>query len=201
MSGSYWTPAERIAKHSRPLPNGCIEWTGAINAHGYGQSSYYVDGKQRNCNAHRFSYLVTHGEIPEGMHVHHVCYNRRCINPAHLELRTPKGNVHDAGSRNVTKAFAEATHCVHGHPFSGDNLYVRPTGERLCRECSRRNARETSRRKTRRECPKGMATCMAAHCVYCGRMCHSHPGESPACAPGRCHVRDRSSLASSGVSQ
>lgn len=147
LDGPGMTTAERLAKFSQPAEGGCIEWTGNRTHDGYGLCRAKVDGKWTARGAHRMAYLVSKGPIPDGLQVHHLCYNRLCINPAHLELRTPKENVHDEGSRNPTKAHAEATHCIHGHPFDAENTYVRPTGERLCRECSRRNSLESARRK------------------------------------------------------
>jgi hypothetical protein len=77
-------------------PSGCMEWTRGINKrHGYG----YLSFKNKKQRAHRVSYELSFGPIPEGMHVCHKCDNRRCINPDHLFLGTDLDNVRDCVSK------------------------------------------------------------------------------------------------------
>lgn len=78
----------------------CWEWTGAKTGAGYG----HVLLNYKNVYAHRLSYELLVGPIPEGLVIDHVCRNRGCINPEHLEPVTPRENVMRAPK-----------HVVHGH--------------------------------------------------------------------------------------
>lgn len=71
----------------------CWEWRGYVHPVGYGQLSLDATGKKTNTN--RAAYIVTHGDIPDGLWVLHRCDNRLCCNPDHLWLGTPKDNTQD----------------------------------------------------------------------------------------------------------
>lgn len=104
----------------------CWPWSRSVGSHGYGQT---WDGITVRL-AHRVAWSLTHGPIPEGMTVDHICRNRRCCNPAHLRILTNLDNATDNGQ-------GRKTHCPKGHPYSGDNLYVQPSnGSRHCRTCA-----------------------------------------------------------------
>jgi len=67
---------------------GCWEWTASTNSLGYG--TFHVGGKMKK--AHRVSYEIANGPIPDGMVIDHQCQNRGCVNPSHLRLATQKQN-------------------------------------------------------------------------------------------------------------
>lgn len=90
MSRRGATIEERIALHSEPGHNGCIVWIGSTDAKGYGRLNPY--GQSRTCYAHRIAWEVAVGPIPDGMHIDHLCQNKGCINPEHLEVVTPGEN-------------------------------------------------------------------------------------------------------------
>ena len=81
------------------------------------------------------------------MQIDHLCRVRSCVNPAHMEIVTPRVNIIRGNCPEVTiKRHAAVTHCPQGHSYTGDNLYVTKTGNRHCRECTRRHGREYQRR-------------------------------------------------------
>lgn len=129
---------------NKQAPNGCWEWTGAVQPNGYA----HIDvsgggGKQQFRGVHRVVYELLVGPIPPGLHIDHLCRNRRCCNPAHLEPVTCRENLMRG---DTLQAHAAAkTHCLRGHPLSGENLMLDSRGHRQCRACKRRRSRERQR--------------------------------------------------------
>lgn len=107
----------------------CWDWTGCITTNGYGQFSA---GGKGYC-AHRFSYEVNKGTIPEGLTLDHLCRNRACVKPDHLEAVTLKVNLLRGFS--VSALNARKMECIKGHPLFGENLRTLIDGERICRTC------------------------------------------------------------------
>lgn len=123
---------EAILKRVRLAPEGCWLWTGCINPGGYGR----LGGRL----AHRVSYEVFVGEIPVGLTLDHLCYVTACVRPEHLEPVTIAENLRRQRS-------ASKTECKSGHQYTPANTYIRPSGQRDCRECIRIRAREYQRRR------------------------------------------------------
>src|SRR5690606_14651905 len=109
--------------------SGCWVWSGARHGEGYG--SFYWQGSMRL--AHRVAYTALVGPIPSGLELDHLCRNRLCCNPAHLEPVTRGENMRR--SPLCGQAKRNKTHCLKNHPLSGDNLYVAPNGQRQCITC------------------------------------------------------------------
>lgn len=114
----------------------CWEWTASLHPSGYGQFMY-VGHRPRA--AHRVAYEWLRGPIPEGLVLDHLCRNRTCVNPDHLEPVTHRENILrgvGASARNVVK-----TRCDQGHPFDKANTYIDQRGRRTCRTCRREGLR------------------------------------------------------------
>ncbi len=121
---------------------GCWIWVAATRS-GYGR--VWVDGKL--VSAHRYSYEMYVGPIPDGMVVRHKCDTPSCVNPDHLEIGSQAENIGDAVRRG--RHFSPSrlvTHCPQGHEYTEDNTYPRPEGGRACRQCHRERALARYRR-------------------------------------------------------
>ena len=125
------------------MPTGCIEFTGSKAQGGYGHLRN-PDGPGLVV-AHRASYELLVGPIPDGLVIDHLCRNTACVNPGHLEPVTTRTNVVVRGT-GPTAINARKSHCPLGHPLDAENTYKRPNGRRECRTC-KREAKRAARRK------------------------------------------------------
>lgn len=118
---------------------GCLLWTG-YRDRGYG----YFKFNGRMARAHRVAYEFTHGAVPSGLELDHLCRNRACVNPAHLEAVTHRSNTL-RGAAGADR-FAWRTHCLRGHEFTSENTRRDRLQRRHCRACNRDRMRGIRRR-------------------------------------------------------
>lgn len=120
----------RVASRAARDSNGCWVWQGKRDRDGYGTMWIYRDGKKHTRFAHRVAYEAFIGQIPEGLQIDHLCRNRACVNPEHLEAVTTQENT-----RRGVVARGLDDHCKNGHPRTPESTYVSGTGTRTCRIC------------------------------------------------------------------
>lgn len=116
-----------IWKHIQLTPS-CWFWKGSKTCNGYGQMSFA--GKRHL--AHRFVYELLEGKIPETADLDHLCRNRNCVNPAHLDYVSRRDNLLRGTLRNQN---SDVTHCIRRHSFTVENTYLTKDNRRQCRIC------------------------------------------------------------------
>lgn len=104
-------------------PDECWEWQGRRTPSGYGQVSW----NNRHRVAHRIAYMLVKGEIPDGLEVMHLCNNKPCCNPSHLQIGTHAENMR----------MTQRVLCKRGHAQVPSNMYYAKDGSRQCNLCSK----------------------------------------------------------------
>ena len=147
--GPMWTMPVRVdkwfTKHIRPTGE-CWEWIGAKTRNGYGQLR--IAGVPHMAHRALFEYFVA--DIPAGLDLDHLCRNRACVNPWHLEPVTRSVNLRrgtTARTHNTSK-----TRCPQQHPYTESNTRITSKGSRSCRECERLRAAANRRQKVGTTC-------------------------------------------------
>ena len=122
-------------------PTDCWPWDAAKTPKGYGvfAAGSRTNGSRQFVLAHRFAYEAQRGPIELGKQIDHLCRNKKCVNPTHLEVVTSKVNT--LRGNGLTAINARKTHCKRGHPFDLLNTSIRPSGSRACRQCWREDER------------------------------------------------------------
>lgn len=125
----------------------CWPWTAGLAPNGYGK--FWLNGK--TLGAHRISYLIHCGPIPEDKVICHKCDNKKCVNPSHLFLGSMKDNIQDCVKKK-RQWNQKKTHCPQGHEYNKENTYVRTDGKgkRHCLVCQRiRDSKRTLENRLR----------------------------------------------------
>jgi len=159
-SGAFLAPVSKVPPLHKMLPSpvdkpdrvayflarvqkaeGCWEWQGSRSSTGYGtmhlgkRNGEHIRGEYSPL-AHRMAYWLWVGPIPDGLTIDHLCKNRACVNPAHLEAVTQ--------SVNASRSDPPATHCPQGHEYTPENTY---THRKRCKTCVRARQREAYARR------------------------------------------------------
>lgn len=140
----FWEKVDKNGPvpQTRPDLGQCWLWTSTATPQtqrtgGYGY--IHKDGKMRS--AHRCSYALAHGEIAEGKTIDHLCRNRICVNPDHLEVVTLRENL--LRGEGAAAQGARATHCKNGHPLVSVGSMKHGRHKRWCRICANENRRRS----------------------------------------------------------
>lgn len=136
----FWEKVDKngpIPEH-RPDLGPCWIWHGQLSREGYARFTLPPDREKarRVGYAHIFAYQLLVGEIPEGQEIDHLCRNRGCPNPSHMEAVTHKENT--LRGEAPAAIHARKTHCIRGHEFTLQNTSIRITRigrQRTCRTC------------------------------------------------------------------
>src|SRR6266511_556070 len=123
--------SQRFHDRFIPVPeSGCWLWEKASNQDGYG----HIWNGETVVYAHRVSYELIHGPIPDVLFIDHICCVPTCVNPSHLRLVTPSESLRIGKRRNVSQ-------CKNGHLYTPSNTYINSNGQRECLICKRTRGR------------------------------------------------------------
>ena len=139
----FWSKVNKdLSASSERLDLGpCWVWGRSKTKGGYGQFHW----QRTTIRTHVLAYQVLVGEVPQGLELDHLCRNRACVNPEHLEAVTRFVNL-DRSPITIWVRRRAVTHCPQGHPYAGSNLGHDGKGRR-CRNCDARRKREWKARQ------------------------------------------------------
>ena len=128
LAARFW---QRVVK----TPD-CWVWSGCRYGRGYGHTSANDPTTQRRhgVSAHRVSWLLQYGSLPQDKEIMHRCDNRACVRPDHLQAGTHQENMRDCADKGRIHLRISTTHCRNGHPALPGN-FSHATGVRICRLC------------------------------------------------------------------
>ena len=127
ISNRFWSKVRKT--------DSCWNWIACKTSDGYGRFS--LNGKM--VGAHRFSYEFVKGSIPKALQIDHLCRNRACVNPEHMEIVTPRENVLRSPI-TFASINARKTHCPKDHEFTDENIYP-DKSYRQCKTCLKEHAK------------------------------------------------------------
>jgi len=120
----------------RPDLGPCWVCKRGVKPNGYGDLSY----RGKKISAHRLAFTLFVGDIPEGLDLDHLCRNRACVRPYHLEPTTRLENL--VRGEGLIAMHVKKTHCINGHEFTSDNTYLYRDKYRICKTCRKINKRK-----------------------------------------------------------
>jgi hypothetical protein len=138
---------QKLERRHRLTETGCWQWTGKLHPDGYGVIDVTLSRNLRRPRmVHRVAYELFVGPVPSGLQLDHLCRNRACFNPEHLEPVTQQENIR-RGLFGILR-----THCRHGHELTPENTYspAKSPNTRFCRACGREATRRYLARKRSR---------------------------------------------------
>ena len=131
MTARGWPIQDRFMRHVQMVPEStCWYWMGSIGNNGYGR---FMLGVKKLAGAHRVAYELFKGKIPTGLTIDHLCRERSCVNPKHLEAVSARDNIMRADDCLATRN-SRKTHCSRGHEYTPENTRM-SNGKRYCEAC------------------------------------------------------------------
>ena len=142
----FWAKVDKegpVSDH-RPDLGQCWIWMAGRTAQGYGG---FHPSRDVTTTAHRWAYSEAHGGVSPDHHVDHLCRERLCVNPSHLEAVPPLENLRRGKGYGIENGMRST--CVNGHEYTPENTYTPPTGAKRCRVCQKN--RDHGRSRTNRK--------------------------------------------------